>query len=157
MKRKFAIALFLLALFLLVMPLAVLAQDEIVTPEEGANQLLTLIVAIINVPFAAAIVVFAVVVLARVQILVFGVTYVSAPILTGLVSALIWVSYAIAQRVGVEQQYRDFFAFLNVFVKNFGPYLASLIGTVYIATEVQVRAARAQGAVRALAAPENSE
>lgn len=118
-------------------PLVVLAQDEVVTPEEGANQLLTLIVTIVNVPFAAVVILFAADVIVRVQNRLFGLTYVGANLLFVVLSAVVWASYAIANQAGVGQQYLSAFEFITALVKTAGPYLLGLLGTVATATAVR--------------------
>lgn len=134
MKRILILSLFMM-LFLL--PLVVLAQDEVVTPEEGANQLLTLIVTIVNVPFSAVVILFVADVLVRVQNRLLGLTYVGANVLFVVLSALVWVSYAIANRAGAGEQYLTAFEFITALVKTAGPYLLGLLGTVATASAVR--------------------
>lgn len=122
-------------LFIAVLP--ALAQDEVVTPEEGANQLLTLIITIVNVPFAAVVILFVADVLVRVQNRLLGLTYVGANVLFVVLSGLVWASYAIANQAGLGQQYLSVFEFITALVKTAGPYLLGLLGTVATAAAVR--------------------
>lgn len=154
--------IFLLFVLLLVLlaPFTVLAQDEtvpssegstIVTPEEGATRLISLLLEIIEIPFAGTVILFVAVGFQWVQSKLFGYVYFGRELLAIALAALVWAAYWFATRAGYGLQFEGFFEMVTVLLKALQPYIGGFVFTAATAVYLNRRAEPVKVAM--LAAP----